>query len=446
MAFGAICPWGAIGALAGAGVGSSGVSAYNSLFGTNYNISTGYRWGGLAGGLIGGAADAARAGAKYGTQRATQAALMSAGPEFLGAGVGGIIGYNTGGTSGALHGATIGMMVGGLSGGLAARGLWSTRRAVTAETGQSSSISNLLLAASGTGQKSRKLANPDTGTLVRGLRVRIKLRGRFRGLYRSAQRSVARGRQRRRIARFTLNQMGFVGVFVFSFLYFERDQGRFRCMEVCEMRDANLRTLVDVFSQVPDPRNARGVRYPFSGVLSLVFIGMLCRIREMAVLQAWAETHWDVLQRPLGFPRNRVPHATTISRALAKFSVAEFQDAFVNWLLEIVNDDELQTVAVDGKTSCQSYDAEGSPILMLNAFAHHAKVTIAQWSVRGEKTNEPGVLRNHLKTLLADFPMLRLITGDAIFAQRPLVELLQETGLRLPASNQKESRRSVRSG
>jgi len=49
---------------------------------------------------------------------------------------------------------------------------------------------------------------------------------------------------------------------------------------------------------------------------------------------------------------------------------------------------------------------------------------LAQWSVRGEKTNEPGVLKKHLPELFADFPLLELITGDAVFTQRPLVQEL----------------------
>ncbi len=36
-----------------------------------------------------------------------------------------------------------------------------------------------------------------------------------------------------------------------------------------------LHSLSEVFSQVPDPRSPRGIRHPFAGVLSLVFLGML---------------------------------------------------------------------------------------------------------------------------------------------------------------------------
>jgi len=186
-----------------------------------------------------------------------------------------------------------------------------------------------------------------------------------------------------------------------------------------------LHSLSEVFSQVPDPRSSRGIRHPFAGILSLVFLGMLARIRELAELQFWATIHWDELQDPLGFDRDKPPHATTISRALANFSLAEFQTVFGDWLKTVVDTpEELSIVAVDAKTCRQGYDKEGSPVQLLNVFAHQAKLTLAQWSVRGEKTNEPGVLRRRLEELLKQYPMLSLITGDAIYAQRPLAELL----------------------
>jgi hypothetical protein len=48
--------------------------------------------------------------------------------------------------------------------------------------------------------------------------------------------------------------------------------------------------------------------------------------------------------------------------------------------------------------------------------------------IGGDKTNEPGSLKNHLSELLTAYPALQLLTGDAIYAQRPLVELLKAEG------------------
>ena len=187
-----------------------------------------------------------------------------------------------------------------------------------------------------------------------------------------------------------------------------------------------LQSLVEIFAQIRDVRRPRGVRHPMPAILALVFLGLLARIREMAVLQRWAEAHWEQLQEPLGFTRDQPPHATTISRALAGCSLGSFAQAFVIWVREVALEDRPLAVAVDGKTSCQGLDSEGRPVQMLTALVHELKLVIGQWSVGSEKSNEPAVLKTHLPELLANFPMLRLITGDALYAQRPLAKALVE--------------------
>jgi hypothetical protein len=190
-----------------------------------------------------------------------------------------------------------------------------------------------------------------------------------------------------------------------------------------------LSRLGAVFSQITDPRLARGIRHPYSSIVALVFLGLLARITEMAVLVRWATIHWKELQEPLGFTRSQPPCDTTISRALAKLSLDEFRQAFSAWLKDaLAGHDGPWIAAIDGKTCRQGLDADGSPVQMLNVFLQQAKATLDQWSVHGDKTNEPGCFQRHLEELLTAYPALCIFTGDAIFAQRPLLELLRSHG------------------
>lgn len=184
------------------------------------------------------------------------------------------------------------------------------------------------------------------------------------------------------------------------------------------------KSLMEVLGNLEDPRAARGVRHPFAGMVLLMLLGMLARIREMEVLVRWATVHWDLLREPLGFDRDAPPCATTISRTLAKCRVADLQAALAAWLQTVLSERQTSgVVAVDGKTSKQGIE-NGNPLHMLNAFVHDLQVVVGQWSTGEEKTNEPTTLRRHLEELLQTYPMLRLFTGDAIFAQRPLAELI----------------------
>jgi hypothetical protein len=184
-------------------------------------------------------------------------------------------------------------------------------------------------------------------------------------------------------------------------------------------------TLLDAFSQLDDPRCRRGVRHPYAGIVVLMLLGMLARIREMEVLVRWATVHWDQLKAPLGFDRDQPPCATTISRTLAQCQVKEFQAALTSWLQACVTKTSSEGVlAIDGKTAKQGLDDNGRPLHMLNAFVHDLQIVVGQWSAGAEKTNEPTLLRRHLQELLSAYPMLQLITGDAMFAQRPLADLI----------------------
>jgi hypothetical protein len=195
------------------------------------------------------------------------------------------------------------------------------------------------------------------------------------------------------------------------------------------MSSPTLDTLLTAFQKTHDPRDPRGIRHDYHGVLVLVFLGLLARLPYISHIQRWATRYWRTLKEPLGFTRNKPPVDTTISRILAKTTLQELQDALAEFLNVLLSEEygEL-TASVDGKTAKQSRDKNGNPIHLLNVFAHHVKVTLNQWSVTDDKTNEPNCLKTNLPKLFEQYPMLRLLTGDAIFAQRPLLEVLKEHG------------------
>src|SRR5262245_25622827 len=148
---------------------------------------------------------------------------------------------------------------------------------------------------------------------------------------------------------------------------------------------APLPSLLDAFARIDDPRKPRGVRHPFTSILARTFLGLLCRETDLACLQRWAADHWRALRGPLGFTRQRPPHATTISRALARFSLGQFRGAFARWLVALPQAAAAVTAAVDGKTSKRGHDAQGDPVPMLNVFAHELGLCLAQFPVTGGK-------------------------------------------------------------
>ncbi len=129
---------------------------------------------------------------------------------------------------------------------------------------------------------------------------------------------------------------------------------------------APVASLLDAFAQVDDPRKPRGVRHPFTALPALTFLGLLCRQTDFAALQRRAEGHWRPLKDALGFEREKPPHAATISRAPARFSLEQFRDAFARWLAGLPEAAAAVVASAAGKASKQGHDADGDPVHMLN--------------------------------------------------------------------------------
>ena len=60
---------------------------------------------------------------------------------------------------------------------------------------------------------------------------------------------------------------------------------------------------------------------------------------------------------------------------------------------------------------------------MVNVLAHDLKLCLAQWPA-SEKRYEPGVLREQLGRLFERYPDLRLLTMDALYAERDLCQAI----------------------
>ena len=185
-------------------------------------------------------------------------------------------------------------------------------------------------------------------------------------------------------------------------------------------------SLFKCLEQAPDPRRARGVRRPFQAILRLTLPGLVCGQTTMAHIALFARMHWPELKEPLGFVRDHPPHATTISRTLAGVSYEQLQGALTGWVARVAAEQEVNA-SVDGKWAKQSEDAQGNPLVMVNVLAHDLKLCLAQWPA-SEKRYEPGVLREQLGQLLERYPGLRLLTMDALYAERDLCQAIVSHG------------------
>ena len=126
------------------------------------------------------------------------------------------------------------------------------------------------------------------------------------------------------------------------------------------------------------------------------------------------------------FQRDRGPGKFASSTLNSYVPYEQLQGALTGWVARVVADQEVNA-SVDGKWAKQSEDANGNPLVMVNVLAHDLRLCLAQWPA-SEKRYEPGVLREQLAQLFEGYPGLRLLTMDALYAERDLCQAIVSYG------------------
>ncbi len=71
--------------------------------------------------------------------------------------------------------------------------------------------------------------------------------------------------------------------------------------------EAAAQSLFHCLEQIPDPRQARGVRHPFQAILRLTLLGLVSGQTAMAHIAWYGRLHGETLREPLGFARDQAP-------------------------------------------------------------------------------------------------------------------------------------------
>ncbi|OGV25671.1 MAG: hypothetical protein A3F18_01160 [Legionellales bacterium RIFCSPHIGHO2_12_FULL_37_14] len=131
-----------------------------------------------------------------------------------------------------------------------------------------------------------------------------------------------------------------------------------------------------LFGDFNDPRIDRTKLYPLTEVLFIVLTGLICGAESWRDFVLFGNAKLDFLRQYFSFS-NGIPSKSTFSRIFAMLDPAEFKLQFIEWVRTLQNllDD---TIAIDGKTLCNSLDVDKSAIHMVSAFATQARLVLAQ--------------------------------------------------------------------
>lgn len=189
----------------------------------------------------------------------------------------------------------------------------------------------------------------------------------------------------------------------------------------------DLNSLYDYFSRLSDKRKARGKRYPLAAILVMTLPAKLAGEDQPEGIAHWLALRKAFLIQALALRRNSTAHPVTFSRVLGNaIEVQELALAMQEFFSSKLSLDKLTAVSMDGKVMCGTIpvgQTQGVHLLALYLPEHG--VVLMQVEVEAgenEISAAPKVLQ------YVDLQG-KIVTGDAIFAQRGLCELVMERGV-----------------
>jgi hypothetical protein len=180
--------------------------------------------------------------------------------------------------------------------------------------------------------------------------------------------------------------------------------------------------LLEVLSELTDPREPQGIRHPFRSVLALCVMATLSGMRTYEAIAEWAKDLPKEIFKRLRCWCHQAPSEPTFRRVLQKVDAKEVDEKVYEWLSRQEIYRRAKAVALDGKTLRGSGDGEGTPCHLLSAVTHGEAAVVGQESV-GEKTNEI----THAKPLLGNLDLEgKVVTADAMHTQTDFARFVVE--------------------
>lgn len=142
-------------------------------------------------------------------------------------------------------------------------------------------------------------------------------------------------------------------------------------------------SLPEDLTQLLEYRAARGTQHPLLAQLLLVYVAMLCGARSQAAIVDWGQHHGHPWLRRLGFTKDHGPSQPTLSRLFQGIPQKTVEAVLRRWAEQALRccaptTDEVEGVALDGKTLRGSKRQGAVDAPLLSAFSQRLGVVLSQ--------------------------------------------------------------------
>jgi len=162
-------------------------------------------------------------------------------------------------------------------------------------------------------------------------------------------------------------------------------------------------------------------------MLATIVCAFLQGARGYGAIAQWIHSQDTRFWHELGYLR-KPPRWNAFRKLLMGLCPLQFERAIQNWvehcLTERPNRNEIQPMAIDGKTLCGTLQAHQRAIHLLSALDHAIGCTLSQTRV-DQQTNEA---KSALELLRGLVLRGRIVTGDAMFCQREVCQQVLDQG------------------
>ncbi len=183
-------------------------------------------------------------------------------------------------------------------------------------------------------------------------------------------------------------------------------------------------SLAQALSLLPDFRQAKGKPYNLLPILLLCCIAMMCGCTSQAAISDWGRNYSHHWLLRLGFKRSSAPSQSTLHRIFKGIDVLRLEYLLSDWCQQVFRfiglsmPEQLQAAGIDGKLLCGSSKQKASQPHLLAGLTHKLGLVLGQVAV-SEKSNEITAFFDLIEMLVLEGVV---ITGDAMFKQRPIAE------------------------
>jgi len=178
--------------------------------------------------------------------------------------------------------------------------------------------------------------------------------------------------------------------------------------------------------RIPDTRNSRGIIYPLSVILTMIFIAKLSGMDKPSEITEWIRFRQNAFIRLFSLKHNRMPCLNTIRTILGDIVPEEaLERTFFLYCFEKFGGLQDEHLAMDGKAMKGTIPkGKTRGVHLLSVFAPASHLVVKQVDV-GEKTNEIGASTD----LLTQIDLKnKILSADAMHAQRDFCVAVKANG------------------